>query len=61
MKGFSMFYKFDLFIDFDGILCVGGCFRCVNLIDEIKFFIIFLWNSYIMMLIVKYFYECVSY
>lgn len=37
-----MFYKFDLFIDFDGILCVGGCFRCVNLIDEIKFFIIFL-------------------
>lgn len=45
--------KFDFFMDFNSLLCIGGCFKYVDLNEDVKYFIILFKNSYVIFLLIR--------
>lgn len=60
MKSNSCIYCFDFFID-NGIFRVGGWFKCVDLFYEMKYLVILLQKSYVIMLFICYVYKWLGY
>lgn len=52
LKKISCMYRFDFFLDVDGILRVGGRFRRVNMLEDVKYLVILLRRFYIIELII---------
>lgn len=61
MKKVSLFYWLDFFLDEDGVLWVGGWIWNVLVFYEIKYLVIFLSKGYVIVLLVRYYYERICY
>lgn len=61
MKKVSLFYRLDFFLDEDGVLWVGGWIWNVLVFYEIKYLVIFLSKGYVIVLLVRYYYERICY